>query len=212
MYRQVPNFITVGRLVLTAAFFVALNHTPARGDFGWWMWGCFSIFVVAALTDVLDGYLARSWKVESAFGRVVDPFVDKILICGAFVFLASPDFLGPRTALLGTASSVAVITGIAPWMAVVLIAREFLVTGIRGLAESRGIDFRAQWTGKVKMFAQSVAVGAALGNLATAVHGGHYQPLAWILWSRDVAIWVTLAATVLSAVDYIVRAGKIITQ
>ncbi len=212
MYRQVPNFITVGRLVLTAAFFVALNQVPARGEFGRWMWVCFGVFVVAGLTDVLDGYLARSWHVESAFGRVVDPFVDKILICGAFVFLASPDFLGPRAALLATASSVAKITGIAPWMAVVLIAREFLVTGIRGLAESKGIDFRSQWTGKLKMFAQSFAVGAALGNLATAVHGGHYQPITWILWSRDVAIWVTLATTVLSALDYILRSRKIMTD
>ena len=212
MYRQIPNLITVGRLILTAAFFVALNQVPARGTFGQWMWVCFTVFVVAGLTDVLDGYLARSWKVESAFGRVVDPFVDKILICGAFVFLASPDFLGPRAALLGTASSAAAITGIAPWMAVVLIAREFLVTGIRGLAESKGIDFRSQWTGKLKMFAQSFAVGAALGNLATAVHGGHYQPITWILWSRNIAIWVTLFTTVLSALDYLVRSRKIMTD
>src|ERR1035437_2049774 len=103
----------------------------------------FVVFLVAVLTDILDGYLARKWKVESAFGRVVDPFVDKILVCGAFVFFSSTHFLDPtelrKFAELGPHPfpGAMSITGVAPWMTVAIIAREFFVTSIRGLAESK---------------------------------------------------------------------------
>src|SRR4051812_24365877 len=141
MYRQVPNLITLARLALTVVFFLLLNINRVD-DFSRQMWIAFGVFLVAVLTDILDGYLARAWKVESSFGRVVDPFVDKILICGAFIFFASDEFINGGMKLGANA------TGVHPWMAVVLIAREFLITSIRGLAESKGIDFRADWAGK----------------------------------------------------------------
>jgi CDP-diacylglycerol--glycerol-3-phosphate 3-phosphatidyltransferase len=199
VYRHIPNLITISRLLLTVVFFLLLNvHDP--DTFTRQMWLAFACFLVAALTDILDGYLARKWKVESAFGRVVDPFVDKILICGAFIFFSSNDFIS------ATPLQNAHATGVHPWMAVVLIGREFLITSIRGLAESRGIDFRADWAGKIKMFTQSFAVGAVLVDLAIG------SSVEWVRLVRDIAIWTTVIVTVLSATTYILRARKILTD
>src|SRR5271170_5545874 len=174
-------------------------HDPdAGGDFHRQMWIAFACFLIAAITDAVDGYLARAWKVESSFGRVVDPFVDKILICGAFIFFASNEFLNPDVKSFGNNA-----TGVHPWMAVVLIGREFLITSIRGLAESKGIDFRADWAGKIKMIVQSVAVGAVLVDLALA---GNVE---WVRLTRDIAIWTTIVVTVLSATTYVLRARRV---
>lgn len=202
VYRHIPNLITIARLALTVVFFMLLNiHGPGVGpDFQRQMWIAFACFVVAALTDVVDGYLARKWKVESAFGRVVDPFVDKILICGAFIFFSSNDFINAVHIKEQYA------TGVHPWMAVVLIAREFLITSIRGLAESRGINFKADWAGKIKMFTQSFAIGAVLVDLAIAGS----EP--WVRTVRDIAIWTTVIVTVLSATTYCLRARAIVFE
>jgi CDP-diacylglycerol--glycerol-3-phosphate 3-phosphatidyltransferase len=202
MYRHVPNLITITRLALTIIFFMMLNiHGPGAGkDFQNQMWLAFVLFVVTALTDVVDGYLARRWKVESAFGRVVDPFVDKILICGAFIFFSSNDFIN------AVHINERYATGVHPWMAVVLIAREFLITSIRGLAEAQGINFRADWAGKIKMFTQSFAIGAVLVDLALA---GSTE---WVRTVRDIAIWTTVIVTLLSAITYCLRARRIFTR
>ncbi len=210
MYRQIPNLITISRLVLTVIFFVLLNSHQSS-QFAATMWVAFVIYVVAGLTDILDGYLARAWKVESAFGRVVDPFVDKIMVCGAFAFFSSTEFINKDLIPLKEAS----ITGVAPWMVVVLIGREFLITGIRGLAESRGIDFRADWAGKVKMFVQSFAIGAIIVDVATAFHFGlnpQYDPIRWVHTVRDIAIWVTIVVTIASVTTYIIRARKLLHE
>lgn len=211
MYRQIPNLITVSRLVLTVVFFVLLN-THQSNHFAETMWISFVIYVVAGLTDILDGYLARAWKVESAFGRVVDPFVDKIMVCGAFVFFSSTEFINKDLLEFNKEAS---ITGVAPWMVVVLIGREFLITGIRGLAESRGIDFRADWTGKIKMFVQSFAIGAIMVDVATAFHYGEakqYDPIAWVHLVRDISIWATVIVTAASATTYIMKARKLMSE
>ncbi len=215
MYRHIPNLITILRLILTVVFFFILNINDTH-NFERQMWLGFVVFVTATLTDILDGYLARKWKVESAFGRVVDPFVDKILICGAFIFFSSnhfidvavrttlfPEYVAAATSRPGNVPS---LTGVVPWMVVVLIAREFLITSIRGLAEAQGVDFRADWAGKVKMFTQSVAAGAVLVDLALTgrVH--------WVHSTRDIAIWTTIVVTILSSATYIVRARRIFTQ
>jgi CDP-diacylglycerol---glycerol-3-phosphate 3-phosphatidyltransferase len=212
MYRHVPNLITILRLILTVAFFVILN-TNNVDNFKFQMWFGFVVFVVAGLSDILDGYLARKWKAESAFGRIVDPFADKILICGAFVFFSSnhfidvaarsqfPDFV--RDLPLPPSAASPSLTGVVPWMVVVLLGREFLITSIRGLAEAQGVKFRADWAGKIKMFAQSFAAGSVLVNLATL------DQHAWIRVTRNIAIWVTVIVTILSATTYILRAWKI---
>jgi CDP-diacylglycerol--glycerol-3-phosphate 3-phosphatidyltransferase len=206
VYRHVPNLITIARLILTVIFFAVLNVNE-RDTFPRQMWTGFIVFLIAAGTDFLDGYLARAWKVESAFGRVVDPFVDKILICGAFIFFSSNHFISVAAQrLFNTAPGPDSLTGVVPWMAVVLIGREFLITSIRGLAEARGIDFRADWAGKIKMVTQSFAVGAVMVDLALI------QRVAWVHMVRDLSIWITVVVTALSATTYIVRARKMLTE
>jgi CDP-diacylglycerol--glycerol-3-phosphate 3-phosphatidyltransferase len=214
MYRHVPNLITILRLILTVIFFVILN-TNDTGNFERQMWTGFVVFVTATLTDILDGYLARRWKVESAFGRVVDPFVDKILICGAFIFFSSNHFIDVAvrskfpeyvSAAASRPANLPSLTGVVPWMVVVLIAREFLITSIRGLAEAQGVDFRSDWAGKIKMFTQSIAAGAVMVDLALT--GGVH----WVHITRDIAIWTTVVVTILSSTTYIVRARRIFTQ
>ena len=203
--RHIPNLITIARLVLTVVFFTLLNvHRP--DTFAQTMWVAFVVFLIAALTDILDGYLARHWKVESAFGRVVDPFVDKILVCGAFVFFSSTEFINPALVPAKTLS----ITGVAPWMAVVLIGREFLITSLRGLAEAKGIPFPADWSGKIKMVIQSFAVGAIIVDVATITYtNSHLQHIPWIQTTALISIWLTLLVTVASGTTYILRARRI---
>ena len=205
LYRQIPNLITLARLGLTVVFFLLLN-VHERDTFSRQMAIAFAVFLVAVLTDALDGYLARKWKVESAFGRVVDPFVDKILICGAFVFFSSDDFINVAVLKEFASNARVNVTGVHPWMAVVVIAREFLVTSIRGLAEARRLNFGADWAGKIKMVVQCVAVGAVIMDMVLI------GQVRWVHVVRDISIWVTVVVTVLSATTYILRARRVLRE
>ena len=152
-----------------------------------------AIFAFAAVSDIVDGHLARRWGVVSAFGRIMDPLVDKILVLGGFIYLASPLFEPlPTNSMIGS--------GILPWMVVVMLLRELLVTGIRSYAESRGIPFPADWSGKIKMFAQSFCVGCCV------YVGTRVEPFAWQVILRDTFIWSTVILTILSSITYIRRA------
>ena len=125
MFRHVPNALTAARLFLAGVFFVLLGfyQYAGRGD-PWLLNIAFAIYVVALVTDFLDGYLARRWKVEGAFGRVVDPFVDKVLVIGSFIFFAGKNFIVPHLSARDPDHYVVdTITGVAPWMVVVILAR-----------------------------------------------------------------------------------------
>src|ERR1700722_8978373 len=140
MFRHIPNAITAARLVLAIFFFglLALYQHGGSGD-PWRLNTAFIIYVVALFTDFLDGYLARRWKVEGAFGRVVDPLVDKVLVLGSFIFFAGKNFIIPDTATAETlkmSGVVKTVSGVAPGMVVLLLARELLVTSLRGSSES----------------------------------------------------------------------------
>src|SRR3954451_4068061 len=141
MFRHVPNALTFSRLILSAVFFVMLSYYQyeGRGD-PWFLNVAFVIYLVALTTDFLDGYLARKWKVEGAFGRVVDPFVDKVLVLGSFIFFAGKNFIIPETVTQVTTTPLVVktLTGVAPGIVVILLARELLVTTLRSLRESKG--------------------------------------------------------------------------
>src|SRR5258706_14858548 len=119
MFRQVPNALTASRLVLAVAFFIMLSfyQYKGRGDSPdrWLLHWAFLTYSVALVTDFLDGYLARKWKIESGFGRIVDPFVDKILVLGSFIFFAGKNFIIPATNEFGRNPHVVkTITGVAP--------------------------------------------------------------------------------------------------
>ena len=215
MFRHVPNMLTGSRLVLAAAFFMLLSfyQYEGRGDPRLIM-TAFVIYVIALITDYLDGYLARAWKVEGAFGRVVDPFADKILVLGTFIFFAGKNFIIPaRFEHPGTDPLwVKTITGVAPWMVVLLLARELLVTSLRGISESAGQSFGAVWAGKFKMGFQSGTILAILVYVAFRVwlkkHG--YEEPARII--RDIGIWGTIIITLYSGVTYVQRAVSLFRQ
>src|SRR3954466_10104765 len=122
MFRHVPNALTAGRLVLAFVFFALLSfyQYEGRGD-PTLLNVAFLIYVAALVTDFLDGYLARKWKVEGAFGRVVDPFVDKVLVLGSFIFFAGKNFIIPETVHPAENPHMVVrtLTGVAPGIVVI---------------------------------------------------------------------------------------------
>lgn len=182
---NLPNLITMGRLVVTAAclgLLAAVQEDPMP-HFVWWAFG---LFLFAAVTDFVDGWLARRWQQVTQFGRIADPFADKILVCGTMIMLV--EF--PVTA--------AILPG---WMVVVVVARELLVTTLRASAEAAGHPFPADRLGKWKMIAQCVAASALLTVLA----GSRTFELTAV-----VAVWVSLGLTVLSGVSYVAKATRLL--
>jgi CDP-diacylglycerol--glycerol-3-phosphate 3-phosphatidyltransferase len=143
------------------------------------------LFVIAAGTDWVDGYWARKYGQVTKLGRVLDPFVDKIIICGAFIFLAAIED-----------------SGVVSWMAVVVVGRELFVTALRSFLEGEGADFSAVLSGKLKMLLQCAAVAVSLFALT-------YRDTArpdWVLWAVPIAVWSAVLLTIYSGVEYVRRA------
>jgi CDP-diacylglycerol--glycerol-3-phosphate 3-phosphatidyltransferase len=193
MLKLIPNILTMGRLVLTIVFLVMILLAPpyyADGEvpFPGFLDVAFILFVIAGLTDIADGIAARRLNVTSKFGRMVDPLADKVLVCGAFICFG---IIGqPKLFDLGP-SALAVIH----WsVAGVLIAREVYVTVLRHIAESRGVNFAATASGKIKMFLQSFAIGTVIIKMA------HVQTAAWGYWFTTVVFTLMLVVTVISGI------------
>jgi phosphatidylglycerophosphate synthase len=195
--RNLPNAITVMRLVLAGAFFAALNAYRYPDENVAWANVAVALFVVAAITDALDGYLARRWEVISLFGRLMDPFCDKVLVIGAFIYLAGPRFLVPEWVDEGRFLTMA--TGVYPWMVVIVLARELLVTGVRGVVESMGVSFASRWSGKWKMILQSVTIPVVLFLAVNA----RPSETAWALWTCSGLVYLTVIVTVWSGLPYV---------
>lgn len=190
---NLPNLITLARLVLTAGVFVCLEFSaPVQGADGVGradvalVWTAFVLFLVAAFTDFLDGHLARKWGMVTAFGRVADPFADKVLVAGSLI------------TLLQFPAACRVLT---TWYVVVVVAREFLVTAIRGVVEASGRPFPADRLGKWKMVSQCWTIGA----LMTMVAGSAL----WV-WAAQWGFWISLALTVGSGLNYVVKASDVL--
>jgi CDP-diacylglycerol--glycerol-3-phosphate 3-phosphatidyltransferase len=187
---NIPNLITSSRFFLSVLLFWMID----RGNHGQgehWLAACI-VFVVAAATDAVDGYIARRYGLVTVLGRILDPFVDKVIIVGAFVFLsANPD------------------SGINAWMVIIVIGREMFVTSLRSLLEREGKDFSATLSGKLKMVLQCVAVSASLLYLAFGRGSSHQELLAT---GRDVLLWAAIAITIHSGVAYVVRAVRMFRE
>jgi CDP-diacylglycerol--glycerol-3-phosphate 3-phosphatidyltransferase len=162
---NLPNALTLLRIVAVPVVVVALlGETPDGDELA------AAVFALAALTDGLDGYFARSRGSITTFGKLMDPIADKLLIVAALVSLVSLDRL-------------------APWVAMVIIAREFAVTVMRVIAAERGIVISASWLGKLKTVLQIAAVFALIAaNPAPA----------WV----DALVYLAVAVTVISGADY----------
>ncbi len=174
---NVPNFLTSLRLLLAIAVIVLI-------EFEWW-WTSLISFTLAAATDWMDGYWARKYGQITKLGRIFDPFVDKIIICGTFI------------ALVAVPTS-----GIAAAIAILVTARELLVTSLRGIIEGAGGDFSARWLGKWKMVVQCAAVIIVLLQLALDA------PPPWLDIARVVSLALVVVLTLWSGLDYVVVAAK----
>ena len=162
---NLPNALTMLRILAVPVVVVALLDETPNGDAL-----AAAVFALAAVTDGLDGYIARSRGAVTTFGKLMDPIADKLLIAAALVSLVSLDRL-------------------AAWVAMVIIAREFAVTGLRAIAAERGVVISASWMGKVKTVLQIAAVFALIA-LDPA-------PL-WV----DLLVYAAVAMTVISGADY----------
>jgi len=191
MLKQIPNILTFGRLVGTVIFLAMLLLAPpyyANGEvpFPGFLDVAFIVFVISGLTDIVDGFAARRLHVASKFGRMLDPLVDKVLVCGAFTCFA---VIGqPKLFGLGPAALAVIHLSVLG----VLVAREAYVTVLRHIAEARGINFAATRSGKIKMFLQSFAIGTVVIKMA------HVQTAAWGNYFTTVTFVLMIAITVIS--------------
>jgi CDP-diacylglycerol--glycerol-3-phosphate 3-phosphatidyltransferase len=209
--RYVPNALTVLRVFLAGAFFMALNAYRYPHIQVMWANIANALFVAAAVTDALDGYLARKWKVESLFGRLMDPFCDKVLIIGAFMYLTGPRFVMAEEKD-GGEIIIRMASGVYPWMVVLILARELLVTGIRGIVESQGVSFASQWSGKAKMILQSISIPIVLALVANLPPRLNPPENIWVLRVCEVVVYLTVAVTVWSGLPYIFGLRKMLAQ
>jgi CDP-diacylglycerol--glycerol-3-phosphate 3-phosphatidyltransferase len=191
MVKQIPNILTFGRLILTVVFLIMLLMSPrfyAQGErpFPDFLDYAFIIFVIAGLTDVIDGPMARRLNVASKFGRMLDPLIDKVLVCGAFICFV---IIGEPKLFDFNPTTMAKIQ----WsVAGVIILREVYVTTLRHIAEARGVNFAATFSGKIKMFLQSFAIGTVVIKIA------HVQTATWGYWFTAITFAVTLIVTIVS--------------
>ena len=164
---NVPNALTIARIVLAFVLF------------GWLECRCYTVglvlFLIAACTDWIDGWWARKFNQCTVFGRIMDPFADKLVVCGTLIYLVT----------IPTITEVK--WGLAIWMVVVIIAREMLITTIRAFLEQQGRDFSAKMPGKLKMWFQCIAIPACLLWVMTEPK----QPT-WVYWVMVASIWATL--------------------
>jgi CDP-diacylglycerol--glycerol-3-phosphate 3-phosphatidyltransferase len=188
LLNQVPNILTCGRFVLTVVVLIMILWFPkVASQKQWWFLDiAFVLFVIAGLTDMVDGAIARKLGVTSKFGRMIDPLADKVLVCGAFICFA---LIGQPTLFDLDRPALAVIQ----WgYAAIIILREVYVTVLRHIAEARGVNFAATFSGKIKMFLQSFAIGTVMVKMA------HIHEAPWGWYIITVIYILTAVVTVVS--------------
>jgi CDP-diacylglycerol--glycerol-3-phosphate 3-phosphatidyltransferase len=174
---NVPNTLTIGRLALAVLVFVLVDYER-------YTWAL-ALFVVAAITDALDGYFARLLNQDTPIGRQLDPLIDKVIVSGCYIYLSS---------IPGT--------GVMPWMVTAIIVRELLIQGLRSHLEGQGQPFGARTAGKLKTVVQCCSISAALLCLSLAHNFLHDVPYVLFLL-RDVLTWSAVALTLYSGLVYI---------
>ncbi len=191
---NLPTYITLTRIFSIPVLIWVLSSNRFSSTNGDRELLASFIFIAASLTDAIDGYLARRRAQVTTMGMLLDPVADKLLIAAAFITLVQ---FNPRT--------------VPAWMAVIIIGREFLVSGLRSIAASEGFTIQASDLGKLKMFVQIFSVVAAIID-------HHWSYLPWYFLSLPVhpialaSIWVMVALSLWSAADYFIAFWKRIDQ
>jgi len=191
--KRLPNILTVGRFVLMVPFFwmLSLGDATVAGALSAWD-VALVLFLLAGLTDVLDGWIARRYDAKTTLGRVLDPAADKVLVCGALVYFAA----------LPAASEARVPA----WIVVVILARELTVNALRGVAESLGHAYPGSAWGKVKMAVESVTLTYLI------LYAGHltHRAFAWALFLFDALLYLMVVVVVASGLQHVVRSVRLI--
>lgn len=167
---NLPNKLTMFRVILIPFFvvFLLVDITPVD------KWIALAIFIIASLTDMLDGKIARKYNLVTNFGKFMDPLADKLLVCSALVCLVAVD-------------------SIPAWMVIVIIAREFIISGFRLVASDNGVVIAASYWGKFKTTFQIIMICLMIADLAA------------LQLLTTIVTWVAVILTVVSLVDYLVK-------
>ena len=173
---NLPNKLTIARII-AVPFFIAAYYLE-------WHLVAFIIFVAASFTDMLDGKIARKYNLVTNFGKIMDPLADKVLVYSAFCLMVPDPVPG--------------------WMLIIILAREFLVAGVRTVAASEGIVIAAAMSGKIKTVLQMIAVCMLL--ISPVINA------AWFLTLSKVVLWAALVMTVVSGVQYVVDNKQVFSK
>lgn len=176
---NLPNKLTVLRIIMVP-FFVFFMLTDVGGAANKWI--ALGLFCIASLTDLLDGKIARKYNLVTNFGKFMDPLADKLLVCSAMICLVEMEKL-------------------AAWIVIVIIAREFIISGFRLVASDNGIVIAASYWGKFKTVFQMAMIIVLILDL-----GGIFDTVGMIL------VWVALALTIISLVDYVWKNKQVLTE
>ncbi len=167
---NLPNKLTIFRVILIPFFVVLLLFDLTAYD----KWIALAIFIVASLTDFLDGHIARKYNLVTNFGKFMDPLADKLLVCSAMICLVE-------------------LSRIPAWVVIIIIAREFIISGFRLVASDNGVVIAASYWGKFKTVFQMVMICLMIADL---------PPLALV---TQIVMWVAVVLTVVSLVDYLLK-------
>ena len=176
---NLPNKLTTFRVILIP-FFVFFMLAPYMTGINHYI--AAAIFIVASLTDLLDGKIARKYNLVTNFGKFMDPLADKLLVCSALICFEELDKLPA-------------------WMVIIIIAREFIISGFRLVAADNDIVIAASYWGKFKTVSQMFMLILLIADL-----GGAINMIAQVL------IWVSLVLTIVSLIDYIAKNVQVLTQ
>lgn len=176
---NLPNKLTIMRVILIPffVFFLLSPYFPAYGNYI-----AVAIFIVASLTDMLDGKIARKYNLVTNFGKFMDPLADKLLVCSAMICMISTGQLEA-------------------WFVIIIIAREFIISGFRLVAADSGIVIAASYWGKFKTVSQMFMVIVLIMDL-----GGVFDVIGTVL------IWASLILTIVSLVDYVAKNIQVLTK
>lgn len=167
---NLPNKLTMFRVILIPFFIVFLLVPLTPYD----KWIALAIFIIASLTDLLDGKIARKYNLVTNFGKFMDPLADKLLVCSALICLIELD-------------------KIPSWMVIVIIAREFIISGFRLVASDNGVVIAASYWGKFKTTFQMVAVCLLIADIAA------------LFVVTQIILWIAVVLTVVSLIDYLIK-------
>jgi len=188
---NLPNFLTIIRMALVPVFIVFFYMGQERGQM--YLILALTVFVIAAATDAVDGYIARKHDLITNFGKLMDPLADKVLTTAAFIVLVDVHI-------------------IPAWMVIVILAREFIITGLRGVAASEGVVIEAGLSGKLKTAFQMVAICFILLNAAMLSNTINLSILSVTIVSAlsVILLWVAVILTVYSGVEYLWKGRKLL--